>query len=126
MSLLFNIIMLYNDLFSVVCFQLFSLSCKILIFKVDDNEIIEMDERDLDCNFGFQKIKLKRNLFGLYSLFLVMVVIVKFMFMFYYFVRFMGFEGNNFIFLFNKYRVSLLIILRLMWYLVQILKSVLY
>lgn len=118
--------MLYNDLPSAVCLQLPSLPCKILILKVDDNETTEMDERDLDCNSGSQKIKPKRNLFGLYSSFLVMAATAKFMFMFYYSARFMGSEGNNPIFLLNKYRVSSLITLRLMWHLVQTLKSVLH
>lgn len=41
------------------------------------------------------------------------------MFLIYYSARFMGSEGNNPIFLLNKYRVNSLIILRLMWHLVQ-------
>lgn len=47
------------------------------------------------------------------------------MFLIYYSARFMGSEGNNPIFLLNKYRVSSLITLRLMWHLVQTLKSAL-
>lgn len=58
-------------------------------------------------------------------MFLVKVAAAKFMFLIYYSARFMGSEGNNPIFLLNKYRVSSLITLRLMWHLVQTLKSAL-
>lgn len=125
-SLSFNIIMLYNSLPSDVSLQLPSLPCKILILKVDDNETTVIDKWDLYCNSGSQKIKPKRNLFELHSLFLVKAAAAKFMSLIYYSARFMGSEGNNPIFQLNKCRVSSLITLRVMWHLVQTLKTALH
>lgn len=66
------------------------------------------------------------HLFELYSSFLVRAAAAKFMFLIYYSAGFMGSLGNNTISLLNKYRVSSLITLRLMWHLVQALKSALH
>lgn len=80
----------------------------------------------LFCNSGSQKIKQKRNLFGFCSWFLVRAGAAKFMFLIYDSARFMGSEGNNPIFLLNKYRVNSLITLRLIWHLAQTLKRALH
>lgn len=126
MSLSFNIIMFQNNLPSGVNLQSPTLPCKILILTVDDNGTTVIDQWDLYSNSGSRKIKQKNNLFGLCSSFLVREVAAKFMFLIYYSARFMGSEENNPIFLLNKYRVSSLITLRLMWHLVQTLKSALH
>lgn len=57
MSVLLNIIMLYNNLPSGVSLQLPSLPCTILILEVDGNENTVIDKWDLYCNSGSQKIK---------------------------------------------------------------------
>lgn len=103
-----------------------ALPCKILILKVEDDGATVIDKWDLHCDSGSQKIKPKKNLFVLRCLFLVGAAGTEFMFLTYYSARFMGSEGNNPSFLLNKYRVSSLITLRLMWHLVQTLKSALH